>query len=167
LRQSYIGRVTPTAVGVNMHTYGQWMRYCAERGLSAIDRVVLLVFVHDHSAAEGITRPGDDRLERMTGAANTTIDRSKKRLTAVEAIVLHRPRRGRLAAEYRLPWLRNSPRSEVANATTNATTNATPPLLLRRRYAAAAADAATRRLRVLATRPPATTARTATTASGD
>jgi hypothetical protein len=102
---------------VNGNTRGQWERYCAEHPeLTGVEVAVLYWLVHMHGAAEGITRPGERRLAKVTHFANTTVGRAMQTLTAKGAIrlVMSYPKGGRKADEYAIPWLRNLPAGQTA-----------------------------------------------------
>ena len=95
---------------MNSNTFRQWERYCDEHHeLTPMERLVLLGYVRDHSAAESRTHPGERRLVRFTGAANTTVARITAALVKGGHLRLIReyPRASRRATEYSIPWLRN------------------------------------------------------------
>lgn len=97
---------------VNENTRRQYERYVVDRPwLTTFERMVLYWLVHDHCAAEGVARPGLQRLETVTGAEHRTITKALRTMLERGDIVLkHRwPNVTRKADEYALPWLENKP----------------------------------------------------------
>lgn len=96
---------------MNHSTRAQWDDYQAWAVPCADCAWLLKAFVQDHCAAEGFTRPGDDRLRTLTRRSKSWVTVHKRHLERDGHIVLVSEGRwhGRRAAEYALPWLTDGP----------------------------------------------------------
>ena len=94
---------------VNDNTRRQWDNYQAREVHCAGCAWLLWAFVAEHTAATGVSRPGDDRLKTLTRRSKKWVTAHKRHLERDGHIVLVSEGRwrGRRAAEYALPWLHN------------------------------------------------------------